>query len=71
MPGTSLIGIVKPQVTPDAPGSIPAVCGLLKRMPWLMMLTLDEASQFGAFITSLGEDIEYEDFMGACIQHCT
>jgi hypothetical protein len=46
MPTSQLIGMVNPEPSPDAPGSIPALCSLFKKMPQCVIMSLDEALRF-------------------------
>jgi hypothetical protein len=66
MPGDSVIGLVKPESTPDAPASIPCACTILKRMPHLAQLDLDAAKEFAEFLVSQNSD-RYGDIVGAVL----
>lgn len=52
-PGDSVIGLVKPVPTPDAPGSIACCATLVKRLPHITQLDLDDAMMLAEFVLSL------------------
>jgi hypothetical protein len=58
MPGTSSIGLVKPRNTPDYPATIQCYASLVKRHPYILQLTLDEAKDLAAVIMELPPDAD-------------
>jgi hypothetical protein len=70
MNGPGLSGLVKLGPSPDAPGSLPCVATLIKRLPHLTQLTLDEAISFSEKIVNLGTD-RYSEVVQAILSMST